>query len=235
MSGGKLMAMRGGVAPTRKQHIHSENVTRRLLDEASDALANADPVYAMERQDRRAMALYREQLATPPKYNNTDVLLILWYARKEPKPRIKKLCLRLAKLAPAKTANGIIKRILNASDPGKEIVIAGNEVTEFEKVLEHFGETEGCHGVAMHNRVVYPVQFTFEEDEDYKWAIENEAVMRVKVAQALMNQLNLQEMSCEVLLFGTKGFSADYTGVHVAHQNLNRPGVTVTADGMIVE
>lgn len=166
--------------------------------------------------------------------DNTDVMLALVWNWNAPKTKLKKLCLKLKKRAYPEIGAGILSRVLNASDPGREIRKASQEVDEFSDHLKVLGD-EGYYGMAIYDKRVYPVELVFEEDDDYKWAIENENLMRVKCAHALMNLLNLPFIACQVLLFGTKGFSADYTHVEVARSGSGRKGVTLTADGDIIK
>jgi len=164
--------------------------------------------------------------------NNSDVMLALVYNHHKPKKDIKKLAIKLMKKTYPEVAKGVLTRIADAPNPATEIIRASNEVDEFKALLEQVGN-EGYYGVAVRDSVLYPIEFIFEDSEDEQWAIENENMMRIKCAHALMNLLNLKRVKCQVVLFGTKGFSADYVYVEVAKNSFSGPGVIVTDDKVV--
>lgn len=80
----------------------------------------------------------------------------LMAAQKLPKPAIKKLCLKLQKRTTPNIAQGVLYRVLNASNPGLEILIAKDDEITLAQIMREFDEA-GYAGMVIVGDLIFPV------------------------------------------------------------------------------
>lgn len=87
-----------------------------------------------------------------------------------------------------------------------------------------------CHGLLIHNSVIYPVKVFAEDEEAVSWGFKNQPTLRKMVALNAMNMLEIDDIQCYVLLFAQWGFDN-----YMEKLNLARPigGTIKTKDSTV--
>lgn len=138
--------------------------------------------------------------------SNVDVLLALVLNKHRDRKELKKLVLKLMKKASPTTVNGILSRVIDSRCHRREIELALQQFDEMRVFIKELS-TAGHHGMIIIGSRILPLDLVVEEAEDWEWARANERLIQIAGAHQAMNNLNLNRLECNVVLFGTAGFS----------------------------
>jgi hypothetical protein len=155
---------------------------------------------------------------------DTLVLMATFHPEKE----MKKLILKVLKRCQPHAKQGVQMDILQTKYKTYKEAIWNVAIqdSELSQVATELSD-EGFPGMVLYNGEAYGVQIEIEglkvrmeqeptkpksilikeRDEEMDWIRANEDEMKLAMAHAVMNHLNLHELECEVMLFTNRGFS----------------------------
>lgn len=116
------------------------------------------------------------------------------------------VCYKLSGIVSQEVLATTVLPVMKAPMPFKMLDERIAVYTTLEAATEQFVE-DRCHGMVIHNSIIYPVKIFAEDTEAHDWGMKNEATLRTMVAESTMAALGLDKIKCHVMLFAQWKFS----------------------------
>lgn len=129
------------------------------------------------------------------------------------------VCFRLSTMVSAEVAGTTVLPVMRDARPFAMLQQRYDTYTVLEGSTAQFIEDK-CHGMLIHNSMIYPVKVLVEDVEARDWGLANESTLHSMIAESAMAAFGIDKIRCHIMMFAQWGFSND---IRLVERSKNAP------------